>query len=264
LENLWLSGYYGGIIMQNKTMFKTLSVFTLVLFVMSLSGAAATSTICKANTDIFNFSPSKYSGNVLSNDKGTGIKVVSVSKTTNGGKVTMKSNGIFTYKPASSSKITIQDRFTYTIIDKFRQNNSAKVTINYKKTQGSTGTGTVVEVTQLDQINTALNKGPVFLSFIKLTCPHCKALAPTLKQLAIEYAGKATIMSVDIKKSPKLVNSFGVGGVPDCCVIVGTNNGKYVYMQQNGKTTTVRSKAKIFDDRSKSVYEKVLNYATRK
>jgi thioredoxin 1 len=252
--------------MQKKTMFKTLSVFTLVLFVMSLSGAAATNTICKANVDIFNFSPSKYSGNVLSNDKGTGIKVVSVSKTTIGGKVTMKSNGIFTYKPASSSKTNIQDSFTYTIIDKYRQKNSVKVTINYKKTQGNTGTGagTVVEVTQLDQINTALTKGPVFLSFIKITCPHCEALAPTLKQLAIEYAGKATIMSVDIKKSPKLVNNFRVGGVSDCCVIVGNNNGKYVYMQQNGKTTTVRYNAKIYDDRSKSVYEKFLNYATRK
>ena len=156
--------------MQKKTMFKTLSVFTLALFVMSLTGAAAT--------------------------------------TATGGKV--------------------------------------------------------VEVTKLDQINTALKKGPVFLSLVTKTCPHCKALAPTLKQLAKEYAGKATFLSVDIKKSPKLKAYFGVGGVPDCCVIVGTKNGKYVYMQQNGKTTTVRSKARIYDDRSKSVYEKVLNYATRK
>ncbi len=246
---------------MQKTMFKTLGILTLVLLVMSITGAAATP--CKAYADKFSFSPSKNTGNVLSNDKGTGIKVVSVSKTT-GGKVTIKSNGIFTYNPASSSKTTIQDSFTYTITDKYRQKNTAKVTINYKKTQGSTGTGTVVEVTQLDQINTALYKGPVFLSFIKITCPHCKALAPTLKQLAKEYAGKATIMSVDIKKSPKLAKNFGVGGVPDCCIIVDTNNGKYVYMQQNGKTTTVRSKAKIFDDRSKSVYEKVLNYVIRK
>jgi thioredoxin 1 len=165
-----LSGYYGGKKMQKKTIFKTLSVFTLVLFVMSMSGAAAT--------------------------------------TATGGKV--------------------------------------------------------VEVTKLDQINTALKKGPVFLSFIKINCPHCRALVPTLKQLAKEYAGKVTIMSVDIKKSPKLAKNFGVGGVPDCCLIVGINNGKYVYMQQNGKTTTIRYKAKIYDDRCKSEYEKVLNFATKK
>jgi len=102
------------------------------------------------------------------------------------------------------------------------------------------------------------------LSLVTKTCPHCKALVPTLKQLEKEYAGEATFLSVDINKSPKLKAYFGVGGVPDCCVIVGTKNGKYVYMQQNGETTTVRSKARIFDDRSKSVYEKFLNYATRK
>ena len=124
--------------------------------------------------------------------------------------------------------------------------------------------GKVVEVTKIDQINAALKKGPVFLSFIKLTCPHCKALEPTLKQLAKEYKGKATVMSVDIKKNSKLVKNFRVGGVPYCCVIVGTNKGQYVYMQQNGKTTTVRSKAKIFDDRKIDVYEKILNYAIRK
>jgi thiol-disulfide isomerase/thioredoxin len=156
--------------MQKKTIFKTLSVFTLVFFVMSITGAAAT--------------------------------------TATGGKV--------------------------------------------------------VEVTKLDQINTALKKGPVFVSFVTKTCPHCKALAPTLKQLAKEYRGKATIISVDIKKSPGLAKYFGVRGVPDCSVIVGTNKGKYVYMQQNGKTTTVRSKARIIDDRKINVYEKVLNYAVRK
>ncbi|RPJ77230.1 MAG: thioredoxin [Alphaproteobacteria bacterium] len=245
--------------MQKKTMFKTLSIFTLALFVMSLSGAAATSAPCKAYPDKFSFSPSKYSGNVLSNDKGSGIKVVGTSKTTNSGKVTMKSNGLFSYKPASSSKTTIQDSFTYTIAEKYGKKSTSRVIVNYKTAQETTG---VVEVTQLAQINTSLKKGPVFLSLVTKTCPHCKALAPTLKQLEKEYVGKATFLSVDIKKSPKLKAYFGVGGVPDCCVIVGTKNGKYVYMQQNGKTNTVRSKARIFDDRSKSVYEKVLNYAT--
>ena len=156
--------------MQKKTMFKTLSVFTLVFFVVSITGAAATTAT----------------------------------------------------------------------------------------------RGNVVEVTKLDQINTALKKGPVFLSIVSKTCPYCKALAPTLKQLAKEYSGKATIMSVEIKKSPELVKYFGARGVPDCSVIVGTNNGKYVYMQQNGKTTTVRSKARIIDNQKINVYEKVLNYAIRK
>ena len=127
----------------------------------------------------------------------------------------------------------------------------------------STG-GKVLEVTKLDQINTALHKGPVFLRLGASWCSHCQKFAPTLKQLAKEYAGKATFTSIDIDKSPNLAKYFGVRGVPDCCVIVGTKNGKYVYMQQNGKTTYVRSNARITGDHSISVYKKVLNCAIKK
>lgn len=124
--------------------------------------------------------------------------------------------------------------------------------------------GKVVEVTQLGQINTALHKGPVFLRLGASWCPHCKAFEPTLKGLAKEYAGKATFMSIDITKSPKLAKYFGVSTIPDCSVIVSLKNGKYVYMQQNGKTTTVRSQARIVGEKhSKSVYEKILNFAIK-
>jgi hypothetical protein len=134
LENLWLSGYYGGIIMQ-KNMFKALGVFTLALFVMSMTGAAAgTCTLCKAKADTFNFSPSMHSGNVIKNDGGSGLKVVKMSSCTNGGKVTMKSNGIFSYMRASCSITTktVRDSFTYTIVNKCGQKSIARVTINYK------------------------------------------------------------------------------------------------------------------------------------
>jgi thiol-disulfide isomerase/thioredoxin len=127
----------------------------------------------------------------------------------------------------------------------------------------STG-GKVVEVTKLDQINTALHKGPVFLRLGASWCPHCRAFGPTLKELAKECAGKATFMSADIDKSPKIAKYFGVSTIPDCSVIVSVKNGKYIYMQQNGKTTTVRYKARITGDRGISVYKKVLSYATKK
>jgi hypothetical protein len=130
--NLWLSGHYGGIIMQ-KNMLKVLGIFTSVLFVMSMTGAAATCTLCTANSDKFSFSPSSHCGNVLSNDKGSGLKVVSISKTTNGGKVSMSSNGKFCYKPASCSKTgTLKDSFTYKIKNSCGKYSTAKVTITYK------------------------------------------------------------------------------------------------------------------------------------
>ena len=121
----------------------------------------------------------------------------------------------------------------------------------------ATPTGSkVVEVTKINQIKTALHKGPVFLKLGASWCPHCRALAPTLKQLAKEYAGKVTIISADVDKSPKLANYFRVSAIPDCSVIVSIKNGKYVYMQQNGKTTTVRSNARIIGDQKISAYKK--------
>jgi thiol-disulfide isomerase/thioredoxin len=233
----------------------------LVFFVMSMTAAAATNAACKAYSDKFSFSPSKNSGNVLPNDKGSGIKVVGTSKTTNSGKVTMKSNGVFYYNPSSSSKTTIQDSFTYTIADKYGKKSTAKVTISYTKTPSSKGI--VVTATNRSQINTALKKGPVLMKFGAVWCPYCTALDSTLKQLATEYKGKATIMSVDTDKSSKFADSFGVNDIPDTCVIVSMKNGKYVYMQQSGKTTTDISKAKIIGYEDKNVYEKVLNFALK-
>jgi thiol-disulfide isomerase/thioredoxin len=123
--------------------------------------------------------------------------------------------------------------------------------------------GKVVEVTKLDQINKALQKGPVFLRVGAVWCHHCQAFTPTLKELAKEYRGKVTFMSADIDKSPKLAEYFGVSVIPDCCVIVDIKNGKYVYMKQNGKTTTVKSAATITGDHAKSAYTKALNFAIK-
>ena len=119
--------------MQKKTMFKTLSIFTLVFFVMSMTGAAATCSLCKANSDTFNFKPTVKSGNVLKNDKGSGFKVVSVSKCSNGGIVTMKSNGSFSYKATKCSKTSIKDSFTYKVKNNCGKYSTAKVIINYRR-----------------------------------------------------------------------------------------------------------------------------------
>ena len=122
--------------------------------------------------------------------------------------------------------------------------------------------GKIVVVTRLSQINTALYKEPVFLRLGASWCHPCEAFQPTFEALAKEYAGKATFMSIDITNSPTLAKYFGVKDIPDRSVIVGIKNGKYIYMQQNGKTTTDRSQAQIIGEtHPKSVYEKLLNFA---
>ncbi len=118
--------------MQKKTMFKTLSIFTLVFFVMSMTGAAATCSLCKANSDTFNFKPSLKSGNVLKNDKGSGLKVVSVSKCSNGGIVKVYSNGSFSYKSTKCSRTNVKDSFTYKVRNSCGKYSTAKVIINYR------------------------------------------------------------------------------------------------------------------------------------
>lgn len=137
---------------------------------------------------------------------------------------------------------------------------------NYKKTQEiftnsnvSLTKNTVVEVTQLEQINKALKKGPVLLKIGAEWCESCQKMKPILNELATEYGGKATIMAADVDQSPKLADYFGVKSIPDFSVIVGIEKGKYIYMQQNGTVTQSRSQAKIVGLNDKKVFENVLD-----
>ncbi len=122
----------------------------------------------------------------------------------------------------------------------------------------------VLIITQLDHINTSLQKGPIFVKLGSRWCPACRSMKPILEKLAVEYRGKATIASVDVDKSPEVGEYFGVESIPDSFVIVGIENGKYVYMQKNGKVSMDRSQARIIglngnDD--EKVFEKIIDFA---
>lgn len=121
--------------------------------------------------------------------------------------------------------------------------------------------GTIVEVTQLEQINTSLQNGPVLLKIGAEWCEPCQEMKPILQDLATEYAGKATIMSIDVDKSPKLTDYFGVNSVPDSSVIVGIENNGYVYMQEDGKVSTDRFQSRILGLRDKQEFKNVLDLA---
>lgn len=133
--------------------------------------------------------------------------------------------------------------------------------INSSKQQNESS---VMEVTQLDQINASLQNGPVLLKIGAEWCEECKNIMPILAEISGDYAGRATIMTMDIDKSPELADYFGIYVIPDSCVIVGIENGKYVYMQEDGKTSTDRSTAKILKIEGKEVYENVLDLALQK
>jgi hypothetical protein len=89
-------------------------------------------------------------------------------------------------------------------------------------------------------------------------------MKPILSELATEYGGKATIMSLDADKSADLSDYFVVSSIPDSSVIVGIEKGEYIYIQEDGKVTKDRFKARILGLRDKEEFVKVLDLAIQK
>jgi thiol-disulfide isomerase/thioredoxin len=121
----------------------------------------------------------------------------------------------------------------------------------------------VVAITELGQVNTSLQKTPVFVKIGSRWCPECRSLKPVLDNLSVEYQGKATIAAIDADKNPELAEYFKVEFIPDSFVIVGIENGTYVYMQENGNVSTDRSQARFVgrNDTDEEMFKKVLDLA---
>jgi thiol-disulfide isomerase/thioredoxin len=121
----------------------------------------------------------------------------------------------------------------------------------------------VVQITQLEQINKFLHKGPVFVEMKAQSCKPCQQTMPILEKLAAEYKGKATIASIDIYQSPELAKYFGGYNLPDAFVIVGTKDGKYVYINDDGNSTLDRSQARIIglNAGNKNRFERIIDRA---
>ena len=120
---------------------------------------------------------------------------------------------------------------------------------------------TVVNVTELEQINTSLQQGPVLVKIGAEWCGPCQAMKPILKDLADEYNGKVTIMSIDIDQSSDLAAYFEIGYVPDTSLIVGIEDGDYLYMKEDGSVTKDRLQARILGQMDKKEYEDRINIA---
>lgn len=59
-----------------------------------------------------------------------------------------------------------------------------------------------------------LGDKPCIIDFWATWCPPCKAIAPTLEELAKEYAGQIYIYKVDVDKEPQLASAFGIQSIP--------------------------------------------------
>lgn len=59
---------------------------------------------------------------------------------------------------------------------------------------------------------------PVLVDFWAAWCGPCRMIAPTVDQLAVEYAGKLKVVKMDVDQNPDVSGRLGVLSIPTLMV----------------------------------------------
>ncbi len=62
---------------------------------------------------------------------------------------------------------------------------------------------------------------PVLVDFWAPWCGPCKMLTPIVEALAVDYAGKAKVVKVNVDDNQQLAQQFGIRGIPTTMVFKG-------------------------------------------
>ena len=119
----------------------------------------------------------------------------------------------------------------------------------------------LIEVTNLSQIDEALKKGPVVLKLGSKGCIPCGEQEEIFSELLPKYQDSASFMLIDIKQNPEFATEFGVRVIPDTCIIMGIENGKYMYMRQDGSKSQERTSARFLGVTDKEILSETLEKA---
>ena len=77
-------------------------------------------------------------------------------------------------------------------------------------------------VTDANFDETLRNNNLVLLDFWAGWCGPCRALAPTIEELAREFAGKVLVAKLDVDENPNTAERFQVFSIPTMVVFKGS------------------------------------------
>lgn len=121
----------------------------------------------------------------------------------------------------------------------------------------------LLTVNSTNEIETLLEKGPVFIEMGTGQCPGCVKQKPIVEELAAEYEDRVAFVYIDTEKQTPLSNYFNVYYIPDMTMIVSSDNGKFTYLTRLGSLTNDRREAMMVGPTSKSVLEVTIQDALR-
>jgi thioredoxin 1 len=62
---------------------------------------------------------------------------------------------------------------------------------------------------------------PVLVDFSATWCGPCRAIAPVIDALAVDYGGRLTVATVDVDDNPGLANRYRIRSVPTVMLMSG-------------------------------------------